>query len=126
VQNRPFTRVRKIQAEAEQQYVEKIKSLQKDLEDAQGKINELQRSAGGKDKNQRFILAPEAQAEIKRFQQKEAQTKRELKEVRKQLRKDIDALETRLKWLNIAAMPVLVTGAGVALSLVKRKKTAAK
>lgn len=125
VQARPFTLVRKIQAQAEQQYVEKIKNLQKDLEEAQQKISELQRSSG-KDKNQRFILPPEAQAEIKRFQTKEAQTKRELKDVRKQLRKDIDALENRLKWFNIAAMPFLVTVAGISLAIVKRKKTAAK
>jgi ABC-type uncharacterized transport system involved in gliding motility auxiliary subunit len=123
VQNRPFTLVRKIQAEAEQQYTGKIKDLQKDLEDAQSKINELQRN---KDKNQRFILSPEQQAEIKRFQQKEAATKRELKEVRKQLRKNIDALETRLKWLNIMLMPVGVAAAGVGLALVKRNRTAAK
>lgn len=123
VQNRPFTLVRKKQAEAEQQYTEKIKSLQKDLEEAQSKINELQRN---KDKNQRFILSPEQQAEIKRFQQKEAGTKKELKEVRKQLRKDIDALETWLKWLNIMAMPLGVTAVGIGLAMVKRNRTAAK
>ena len=123
VQSRPFTRVRQIQAEAEQQYTEKIKGLQKDLEEAQQKITELQRNT---DKSQRFILPPEVQAEIKRFQQKEAQTKRDLKEVRKQLRKDIDALETRLKWFNIAAMPLLVTVGWIGFAVVKRKKTAAK
>ena len=123
VQNRPFTRVRKIQAEAEERYTEKIKNLQSDLEEAQQKINELQRN---KDQNQRFILPPEVQAEIKRFREKEVQTKRDLKEVRKQLRKDIDALETRLKWFNIAAVPMLVTVAWIGFAVVKRKKTAAK
>jgi hypothetical protein len=49
-----------------------------------------------------------------------------LKDVRKQLRKDIDALETRLKWLNIAAMPLLVTAGWIGFAVVKRKKTAAK
>ncbi|HNU99707.1 MAG: Gldg family protein [Verrucomicrobia bacterium] len=123
VQNRPFTRVRKIQAEAEERYTEKIKNLKSDLEEAQQKINELQRN---KDQNQRFILPPEVQAEIKRFREKEVQTKRDLKEVRRQLRKDIDALETRLKWFNIAAVPMLVTAAWIGFAVVKRKKTAAK
>ncbi len=123
VQTRPFTRVRTIQAQAEERYTEKIKSLQSDLEEAQQKINELQRN---KDQNQRFILPPEVQAEIKRFREKEVQTKRDLKEVRKQLRKDIDALETRLKWFNIAAVPMFVTVAWIGFAVVKRKKTAAK
>jgi ABC-type uncharacterized transport system involved in gliding motility auxiliary subunit len=123
VQNRPFTLVRKIQAKAEEQYTGKIKDLQKSLEEAQTKINDLQRN---KDKNQRFILSPEQQAEIKQFQQKEASAKKELKEVRKQLRKDIDALENRLKWLNIMAMPLGVAAAGLGLAVVKRNRTAAK
>ena len=125
VQNRPFTLVNKIQAQAEDSYRAKIKSLESDLSEAQQKLNELQRSKEG---NQRFILSPEQQAEIKKFNAKEAQVKRELKDVRKQLRKDIDALENRLKWYNIAGMPVLVTGGGILLLLgvFKRKRTAAK
>ncbi|MCX8109483.1 MAG: Gldg family protein [Verrucomicrobiae bacterium] len=123
VKNRPFTLVRKIQANAEEQYRAKIRQLEQDLADAQQKINELQRNA---DKNQRAILPKEIQDEIRRFRQKEAQTNRELKQVRKQLRRDIDALETRLKWINIAGMPAMVTVAGIALAIVKRKQTAAK
>ncbi len=123
VQNRPFTLVRKIQANAEEQFRAKIKQLEQDLADAQQKISELQRNP---DKTQRAILPKEVQDEIKQFRQKEAQTNRELKQVRKQLRKDIDALETRLKWVNIAGMPALVTVAGIALAVFNRKKTAAQ
>jgi ABC-type uncharacterized transport system involved in gliding motility auxiliary subunit len=123
VQSRPFTRVNEIKAQAEDQYRSKISQLEKDLSDAQQKLGELEQN---KDKNQRFILSPEQQNEIKQFQAKEAQTKRDLKEVRKQLRKDIDSLENRLKWINIAGMPFLVTAAGISLALLKRKKTAAQ
>jgi ABC-type uncharacterized transport system involved in gliding motility auxiliary subunit len=119
VQSRPFTRVKEIQAQAEEQYRTRIGQLTKDLEDAQQKLGELEQN---KDKNQRFILSPEQQAEIKRFHDKEAQAKRDLKQVRK----DIDSLENRLKWINIAGMPFLVTAAGISLALLKRKQTAAK
>jgi len=123
VQNRPFERVREIQAQAEEQYRAKIKQLEQDLVEAQQKISELQRDT---DKTQRTILPKDVQDAIKRFRQKEAETNRELKQVRKQLRKDIDALETRLKWINIAGMPAAVAVAGIALAAFKRKKTAAK
>lgn len=123
VKNRPFTLVKKIQAQAEEQYRTKIKQFEDDLQKTQQKLTELQQ---GKEKNQRIILSKEQQDEIKSLHDKELQVKRELKVVRKQLRRDIDSLETRLKWINIAGMALLVTVVGVALALVKRKQTAAK
>ncbi|MBI4327027.1 MAG: Gldg family protein, partial [Chloroflexi bacterium] len=104
--NRPFTLVKKMQAEAEERYRSKIKDLEKSLSDAQTRLNELQKS---KEKGQRFILSPEQQAEIQKFQQKQGEVKKELKQVRKNLRREIDSLENRLKWVNIAGMPFLVT-----------------
>jgi len=74
----------------------------------------------------RSILSPEQQAEIAKFQQKQSQVRKELKDVRKDLRREVDSLENRLKWTNILAMPAFVTVAGISLALVKRKKTAAK
>ena len=121
--NRPFTVVRKMQAQAEERHRSKIKELEQGLQDAQGKLNELQRK---KEAGQRFILSAEQQAEIKKFQEKEAQVRKELKMVRKNLRRDIDSMENRLKWMNIAGMPILVTLSGVLLAVFKRKKTAAK
>jgi hypothetical protein len=35
-------------------------------------------------------------------------------------------METRLKWVNIAGMPFLVTLSGISLAYLKRKRTAAK
>jgi ABC-type uncharacterized transport system involved in gliding motility auxiliary subunit len=121
--NRPFTLVRKMQAQAEEHYRSKIKDLEKSLSDAQTRLNELQKN---KESGQRFILSPDQQAEIKNFQKKEAEVKKELKEVRKNLRQDIDSLENRLKWINIAGMPLLVTVSGLSLAVMKKKKTAAK
>ena len=56
----------------------------------------------------------------------ETQTKKDLKDVRKQLRKDVDALETQVKWINIVGMPLMVTLVGLTLAVVKRKRNAAK
>ena len=93
------------------------------MSDTQTRLNELQKS---KEKGQRFILSPEQQAEIQKFQQKQGEAKKELKQVRKNLRREIDSLENRLKWVNIAGMPFLVTIIGLSLAMIKRKKTAAK
>jgi ABC-type uncharacterized transport system involved in gliding motility auxiliary subunit len=124
IQNRPFTLVKKMQNEAESNYRSKIKELEDSLAETQRQLNEMQQQK--KDKGQRFILSPEQQTALDNFRKKEAEVKKQLKEERKKLRHDIDSLETRLKWFNIAAMPLIVTVSGVGLALFKRKRTSAK
>jgi ABC-type uncharacterized transport system involved in gliding motility auxiliary subunit len=123
VQNRPFTLVKQMQAEAEANYRSKIKELEDSLADTQRQLNELQQK---KEKGQRFILSPEQQAAVENFRKKEAEVKIRLKDERKKLRREIDSLENRLKWFNIAAMPLVVSGSGLALAFYKRKRTSAK
>jgi ABC-type uncharacterized transport system involved in gliding motility auxiliary subunit len=122
-QNRPFTLVKKMQAQAEENYRSKIKELEDSLAETQRRLNELQQK---KEKGQRFILSPEQQAEVENFRKTEAQVKIKLKEERKKLRRDIDSLENRLKWFNIAAMPLVVSASGLTLAFYKRKRTSAK
>ncbi len=122
-QSRPFTKVRQMQAKAEEDFRGKIKELEKSQQEAQTKLSELQRT---KESGQRFIVSPEQQAEIEKFRKKQAEVNRDLKNVRKELRREVDSLENRLKWTNIMGMPAAVTVAGISLALLKRKKTAAK
>ncbi|HWI58639.1 MAG TPA: Gldg family protein [Bacillota bacterium] len=123
VQNRPFTLVRKMQAEAEENYRSKIKELEDSLANTQQQLNELQQK---KEKGQRFILSPEQQAALDNFRKKEAEVKIKLKDERKKLRRDIDSLENRLKFFNIATVPLLVCFSGLTLAYYQRKRTSAK
>jgi len=117
--NRPFTVVQKMQKQAEDSYRNKIKELEDGLQETQKRLNELQSK---KEKGQRFILSPEQQQEVERFKKQEAGSKKELKEVRRNLRQDIDALENRVKWLNIAGMPMVVTLFGVGRAFLKGQR----
>ena len=121
--NRPFTRVNRMKAEAEQRFQAKIKELEKSVADAQTRLNELQKN---KESTQRFIMSPEQQQEIQKVQQKQVEVKKQLKQERKNLRREIDSMENSLKWVNIAGMPLLVALSGISLAVLKRKKTAAK
>jgi len=122
-QNRPFTRVQAMQAQAERQYQDRIKKLEEDLKETQNKINELQSK---KEKGQKYILSKEQQEEIAKFREKERSAKAELKDLRKQLRKEIDSLENRVKWVNILAMPFVVAIFGVVMAVVKSQRTRAR
>ncbi|MDE3068679.1 MAG: Gldg family protein [Verrucomicrobiota bacterium] len=123
VEDRPLTRIKKMEAAAESEYESKIKDLQDSLSETQQRLSELQQAKGN---NQRFILSPEQQAQIENFRKKEAQVRNDLKQVQKDLRRDVDALQTRVEWLNIAAVPVLVSVFGVSLAAWKRKRTSAR
>jgi ABC-type uncharacterized transport system involved in gliding motility auxiliary subunit len=122
--NRPFEVVKKKEAEASARYQAEIAKLEEKLSETQQRLNELQTQK--KDKSQRFILSDEQQKELLAFQKQEADARQQLKQVRKELSKDIDALKNRLKWVNILAMPVLVSVFGIVLAVVKNKKTGAK
>ena len=121
--NRPFTLVKKMEAQAEARFRGKVQELEASLAETQTRLNELQQN---KDKNQRFILSPEQQSELEKFRKKQAEARVTLKTVRKDLRHEVDQLETRVKWWNIFAMPLAVTTCGILLAVYKRKLTGAK
>jgi len=122
--SRPFTLIRKMEAEAEAKGQAKIDELQQSLQDAQQRLGELQQQK--QDKDQRFILSPEQKAEIENFRKKQGEVSKELKQAQKDLRKEVVSTENRLTWLNILAMPLGVTAAGIGIAVIKRKKTSAK
>jgi ABC-type uncharacterized transport system involved in gliding motility auxiliary subunit len=114
---RPFTVVKKIQSQAEQKYKNKILELEADLIKAQELLGTLQAQ---KAKTQKLIISPEQKEEIKNYKQKEANVKKELKILRKELRQDIDSLQNRLKWINIALMPSIVILFGLGFAIFKK------
>lgn len=119
---RPLTVVRELEAEAQKQYFGKIQSLEDELQKTTAKLQELQRSQGAAGKSGQ-ILTAEQQAEIERFRKTAAQTRLELKEVRKNLRQDAESLVFWTKVANIALMPIVVALAGLGVALVRRRKT---
>ncbi len=121
--NRPFTVVKEMQAQAQARYQEEIAKIQREVDETNQKLGELQ---GKKEAGQRNILSKEQQEEIEKFKQKRASANKKLKEVRRSLRQDIDALENRLKWGNIIGMPLLVAFAGIALGISRKQKTKAQ
>jgi ABC-type uncharacterized transport system involved in gliding motility auxiliary subunit len=122
--NRPFTRIRQAEAAANEKFQAEIKRLQDAKEDAQRKLNEMQ--AQKKDKDQRFILSPEQRAELEKLRREEADTGKRLRQVQKDLRKEVVSLQNRIKWINILAIPLAVTATGILIAVVNRKKTSAK
>jgi ABC-type uncharacterized transport system involved in gliding motility auxiliary subunit len=69
-----------------------------------------------------MILSPEQQNELQSFLQKKVEIRRQLREVRHNLDKDIDALGSRLKFIDIALMPILITMVALLFAAWKRRQ----
>ncbi len=124
IKNRPFSLIAKMRTEAEDRYRSKIKELETDLQETQRKLNELQRAK--EDQNQKFILSPEQKAELAKFRTTQAETNKKLKNLRKDLRRDIDHLQNKVKWSNILVMPTGIVIFGLIMGVIKRQRTAAR
>jgi ABC-type uncharacterized transport system involved in gliding motility auxiliary subunit len=120
---RPLTVIQQMQAEAQQQYLGKIKELEDSLNQTQEKLQELQKGKPGAASS--TILTSEQQTEIDNFRKQTIKTRAELKEVRKNLRVETDRLEFWTKVVNIGLVPLLVALAGLALAYSKRRRISA-
>jgi ABC-type uncharacterized transport system involved in gliding motility auxiliary subunit len=121
---RPLTVVRELEADAQKQYFGKIQALEDDLQKTNAKLQELQKAQGAAGRGGP-ILTAEQQAELERFRKRVAETRLELKEVRKNLRQDAEALVFWTKVVNIALMPILVALFGLGVALIRRRRVRA-
>jgi ABC-type uncharacterized transport system involved in gliding motility auxiliary subunit len=117
--SRPLSVIQEMQDRAQQSYLGKIKGLEDNLNQTQEKLQALQKSKGGA---QTTILTTEQQAELENFRKKATDTRRDLKELRKDLRVETDALEFWTKVFNIGLVPLLVALSGLVLALGRRRR----
>ena len=110
--SRPFERVLEIQREADQRLLARQKELEGKLQDAEARLNALQKAKT--EGSEELVSAAQREEEAK-VREEFVQTRRDLRDVKHQQRKDIERLGTSLKWLNIALVPALVCAAAVAL-----------
>ena len=124
---RPLSVVRQMEADAQKEYFGKIQSIETELQKTTEKLQDLQKARGAAAKSAQSaqILTPQQQEEIDRFRKRVAETRKELKELRKNLRQDAEQLVLWTKIANIALMPLLVALAGLAVALVRRRRQAA-
>lgn len=125
IATRPLTVVKQMEAEAQQAYLGKMKELEDSLNQTKEKLSALEKkpAPGQKqDPTTKVSLTPEQQQEVDNFRKRVVETRKELKDVRRDLRADSEALEFWTKVFNIAFMPIVVTIAGILIGLWKRRR----
>ncbi|HYI87931.1 MAG TPA: GldG family protein [Burkholderiales bacterium] len=118
---RPLTVVRELEAEAQKEYFGRIQALEDEKQKTQARLQELQKAQGGAAKGAQ-ILSSEQQAELERFKKTYSETNLALKELRRNLRQDAEALVFWTKVANIAVMPLLVVLAGLLIMFLRRRR----
>jgi ABC-type uncharacterized transport system involved in gliding motility auxiliary subunit len=120
---RPFEMVEDIRRTAEAQFRQTERGLQERLEATERRLREL-RQGPGQGQQANTVITPEQRAEIDRAREEIRRTRGELRNVQLELRRDIERLETRLRIINIALVPALLTMFAIGLGIVRAKRRA--
>ncbi|MBV1877453.1 MAG: Gldg family protein [Pseudomonadales bacterium] len=104
--SRPFDVVQELQREAEAKFLQNANDLQAQLAETERQLGELEASQS----DQGILsLTPQQELTLGRFQEEKLRIRRQLREVRRQLDKDIEQLGSTLKFINIALVPIILT-----------------
>ncbi|TDH60857.1 ABC transporter [Dankookia rubra] len=127
---RPFELVEDIRRNADAEYRQTERQLTQKLEETEKRLRELRQgtpAAPGAERNQNqaAVITPEQRAEIDRAREEIIATRRQLRAVQLDLRRDIEGLETTLRIVNIALVPALLTAFAIGLAVVRTRRRAA-
>lgn len=122
---RPFDAVDDIRRNAELAYRQTERGLQQKLEAAEKKLRDLRQGERGQGSQTAAVITAEQRATIDQVRHEIVDTRRQLRNVQLDLRRDIDRMETRLRLFNIVLVPALLTLFAIGLALVRRQRRAA-
>lgn len=119
--SRPFTVVEDMRLEAEQKFRSKETELLGRLETLQSEVNAIQVSQDGQGQS---VITDDDQNAITNYRGEILSTRKELREVQRGLREEIDQLEGTLKFLNIAGVPIVFGLIMAVVAIVRRRRAA--
>lgn len=116
--SRPFTRVEELRRGAEERFRVTEEQLKAELQDTEQKLAELQARREDRDA---VILTPEQEQELEKFRDRRIEIRRELRQVQRNLDRDIERLGNVLKAVNIGLVPLAISVVSIVVLLVRRR-----
>ena len=117
--SRPFEKVEAIRKEAESEFREREKELQAVLQETENEIRKLQQEQGNE---KSYLLNNKLTAEIEKFRNERLATRKELRSVQHDLRKNIEKLGSQLRFINIGLIPLLITLLALIIGIYRANK----
>ncbi len=118
-EDRPFQLVNDLRRDSERRYREKEQALTAKLKEVQDQLTKLENAGEGGN----VIVTESDRQAIEKFRGDMLAIRRELREVKRALREDIDRLDGWLKFANIAFVPLLVGFGGIGWAVRQRRRT---
>jgi gliding motility-associatede transport system auxiliary component len=121
---RPFTLVEKIQRDAEERYLPKQQELEAKLEEISQRVDELRGTAmtNGQTGQDTIVVTAEQRQELQALLSEHDEKRKEQRRIQFNLRSDIDRLGSQVRFLNIAAMPLIVAAFAIGLAVFRRRR----
>jgi len=119
---RPFEVIEQIKREADRKFQAKEQELRETLADTQKKLDALRNreaSTGGP-----VALSADERGQVQEYQRQILRLRSELREVQRSLREDVERLETKVLFANIALMPIVVAVFAVVLAVWRIRRRA--
>lgn len=102
---RPFEVVNQLRTSAAEEFKQQEQVLLQRLEELEARIASLTPAADGQGQP---MLSEAQQGEIEAFEAQRLETRKQLRQVQHHLNQSIEALESKLRWLNMGLMPLLL------------------
>ncbi len=116
---RPFDRVNQLQLRTEQAFRKSEHALEIHLAETEKQLTALQHTGQN---NAAADLLPQQKKTLEKFQQQKLKIRKQLRDVRHQLDKDIENLGMWLKMINILLVPILLTLVALGFAWRKRQR----
>ncbi|MFN4291125.1 MAG: Gldg family protein [Permianibacter sp.] len=120
---RPFDKLNELRRDAEVKFRQQEEQLQARLTETEQKLSDLQKRLN---ESGLVTLNPQEEQALRDFQNEKLRIRKELREVQHQLNRDIEALGTKLKLINIALVPLVLIALATFIALSRRNLRARK
>jgi len=121
--------VDEMEADAGRRIQRRQEELQSELQETEARLAELQARGAGSgffSGNLGAELTPEENVEIERFRARVIEVRSELRRTERELRGDIDRLETLVVFINVWLAPMLIAGVGLFLFWRRQRRVRAR
>lgn len=117
--DRPFTKVQQLENKAQGKWLVQEQELSRQVNQTNRKLRELERE---KDSSQKFIMSAQQEKEIKKFRDEKIRINKQLKNVRRNLRSEIESLGRYIKFINIFLIPIIICLGGLFFAVYRKLK----
>jgi ABC-type uncharacterized transport system involved in gliding motility auxiliary subunit len=117
--SRPFDRVEALRRTADAQFRSKEQQLETQLQQTEEQLTKLQGEQPG---GSEAILSPKAAEAIEQFQTQKLSIRKELRKTKADLDLEIKALGMKMKLINVALVPLIVTALGLLVALWRKRR----